>query len=210
MREAIRLLAVAALWSFAGCGGGRDAVPGASDSSQAARSAPDTAAVASARALADTALVRIHGDAGFRVCWPPAFGEVHEQVSNGPTRRAEREYIYTCDVDGIFGAGASIRCMKRAHDRDGQAAHPLLVTELIKAQLERFSVVVERQRALDSGAIQGVDVQAGDLHGPGELWIRGLLAGTDIYLLMAWKAGGGLYDDPEIANFFASFRLETR
>ena len=47
---------------------------------------------------------------------------------------------------------------------------------------------------------------AGEEGGAGEVWIRGLLQGDDIFLLMAWNQAGGLFQDPEIAGFFASFR----
>ena len=58
--------------------------------------------------------------------------------------------------------------------------------------------------------VEGVEVHGAEPAGPGEVWLRGLLRDQDVYLLLAWNRRGGLFDDPEMADFFASFRLEAR
>jgi len=179
------------------CGGGDDTVDTERDTSTAA----DTAAAA-------PRLVRHHHDAGFRVYWPNGCDKLNEQVSDHATRRAEREFIFTCDQDGKLLKGLSIRVLQQAHGRGGTPPDAPLVVSMIEDQLRRFGVQTVRQRPLQSPGSEGMDVQAADPNSPGELWIRGLLYGEDIYLLMAWSGESGVFEDPETANFFASFRVD--
>jgi len=211
-RAGVWLLAVAA------CGGGGDdqagrapvggGAPGTAAATTAGTAPADTAAAVATPPPADPeALLRVYAEAGFRVYWPAGCERINEQMSNGPTRQAAREFIYTCDRDGAKGEGASIRCLRGAHDRDDLPAQPPLVVEIVEAQLRKFGARPVRQRPLESPGVQGVEVQAVQPDRPGEIWLRGLLAGTDVYVLMAWNKSGGLFEDPEVVNFFASFRI---
>jgi hypothetical protein len=56
------------------------------------------------------------------------------------------------------------------------------------------------------GKVEGLDVLAEAAGGTGDVWIRGLMRGRDMYFLVAWKAEGGLFEDPEYAVFFNDFR----
>jgi len=150
-----------------------------------------------------------HREAGFRIFWPAGFGAVRKQDSGGPTRDAQREFIFTCDRDGLRGSGFSVRCLRHAHGEEGAAPGARTVVALVEEVLDRFQVRAVRQRPLESGPVQGVEVQAGEPAAAGEVWIRGLLVGTDIYLLLAWDRAGNLFEDPAAEAFFASFRLDA-
>jgi hypothetical protein len=82
-----------------------------------------------------------------------------------------------------------------------------MVVRQVEKALEHYGVRAQRQRPLEAPGIEGVEVQAVQPAGKGEVWVRGLLAGPKIYVLTAWNSNGGLFEDPEIADFFASFQL---
>lgn len=208
--DAAAVVLLAALLLAAGCGdqdaGDQDAddATGARDAAAAA----DTAATAgSAPDIIERGFVSNHADAGFRVYWPGGCGRIKEQVSDGATRRAHREFIYTCMRDGDDGRAVSVRVLHDARDVNGAPPSPPFVVALVEEQMARFKVRTRQQRPLEAAGVRGVEVQATDPGGAGELWMRGLLVGVDVHLLMAWSENGGLFDDPEIADFFASFRL---
>lgn len=149
-----------------------------------------------------------HEEAGFRVFWPAGYGEVQVQDSGERTTYAAREFIYTIESGGRHGSGYSVRVMRHARGRGERAPDARRVVQHIEMTLKRFQVRTARQRPLEQGAVQGVEVQAIQPGGPGEVWMRGLLVGTDIYLLLAWDREGGVFEDPAAEAFFASFRLD--
>ncbi len=218
-------LLVAGLALLVGCGddghtdrpAAQEATSGAADTAAAAVD-PDTVMIDAAADTASAAAPSTpplagrevhHREAGFRIFWPAGFGEVRKQDSGGPTRDAQREFIFTCDRDGLRGSGFSVRCLRHAHGEEGAAPGARSVVGLVEEVLERFQVRAVRQRPLQDGPVQGVEVQAGEPAASGEVWIRGLLVGTDIYLLLAWDRAGNLFEAPGAAAFFASFRLDA-
>lgn len=222
MKIARLVVALTCLVALAACGGGAedDAArnagttenAGTTDTATATESiAVDTTGAAAAETtapkLATEGYLNRFIEADFRVYLPSGCGGLSEQISNGATPRAEREYIYVCDRDGAMGSGVRIRVYKHAHDEDGAPPHPRLVTELVENHLRSSGTRILRQRPLSAAGIQGVDVQAGEDGGPGETWVRGLLVGEDVFILLAWDKEGGLFENPEIADFFASFRV---
>ena len=168
----------------------------------------DTSTAAADTSAAAPGLVRHHREAGFQVYWPSGCDKLNEQASGHATRRAAREFIFTCDQDGKLLKGLSIRVLQQAHGRNDTPPGPPLVVSMIEAQVRRFGVQTVRQRPLQSADSEGMDVQAAEPHGDDKLWIRGLLIGQDIYLLMAWSGESDLFEDPETVNFFASFRVD--
>ena len=227
MRIARLVVALTCLVVLAACGGGaKDDATGTAETADttettetmeiaaAAKSvAADTAAATAdttAPTLTTEGYLNSFVEADFRIYLPAGCGGLSEQISNGATPRAEREFIYTCDRDGAMGSGVRIRVYKQAHDEDGAPPNPRMVTELVKNHLRNSGTRILRQRPLSAAGIEGVDVQAGEDGGPGETWVRGLLAGSDIFILIAWDKEGGLYENPEIADFFASFRVGAK
>jgi hypothetical protein len=203
------VVSLLALLLMAGCGdggGGDDAGVREAAEAREAAAVADTAAPADP-AIIERGFVSNHAEAGFRVYWPGGCGRIKEQVSDGATRRAHREFIYTCLRDGDNGRAVSVRVLHDAQDAGGAPPSPPFVVALVAEQVTRYKLRIRNQRPLEAGGIQGVEVQAVEPGGAGELWMRGLLVGVDVYLLMAWSEAGGLFDDPEIADFFASFRL---
>jgi hypothetical protein len=209
MRAASLLGVLTALVLVAACGDDRQADaeaeprPRAEAAPAVADTTPDPGA---GLRLQQFGQLRTFPEAGFRVYWPSGCGQFSEQISDRATRRAEREFIYNCDRDGNKVHGVGVRVFQNAHDAEGNPPHPRLVTELIERQLRKSGTRILRQRPLEGEGMQGVDVQSGEVGGSGEVWIRGLLVGTDIFLLMAWDQRGGLFEDIEVVDFFASFR----
>lgn len=192
----IALIALLGL-STAGCGE-RDDQP-------AAKSRPVPVAQPAQKAtLQQDGYESIHENAGFTIFWPSGCGRVTEQSSSRPTNRAEQEFILTCKRGG---SGYSVRCLEIAHDAHGDPAHPQLVVSLIERQLARMKLRTVRQRPLEADGMQGIEVQAESPDSSKEVWMRGLLIGPNIYLLLAWNDDGGLFEDPESRDFFVSFRV---
>ena len=198
------------LMLVAACGGGgEDAVDRSSTHTDLdTRAAAADTAAAEAPTLQAAGYLRSHDEAGFEIFWPSGCGKINEQISSGATRSAAREFIYTCDQEGEEGRGASVHVMLEAHDRDGDPPRPSLVVSMVERRLQKLGVRPERQRPLRDENAEGVDVQAVEPDGVGEVWIRGLLMGDDIYLLAAWNREGDLFEDPETTDFFYSFRVD--
>lgn len=203
---------VTAVW-LVGCGGGggggsdeatdatdttmREPVPATSDT---------TVAEAATEATADLAgRVRRHPEAGLSIYWPGGCDRVLLSESDGQTRHAAREVILSCQLEGI---AYSVRYLELARDAQGDPAHPRFVVALIEEQLSRKSLRTLRQRPLADGAIQGVDVQAEAQDRRQFAWYRGLLVGTDVYLLLALGDSEDLFTDPETRDFFYSLDLQ--
>ena len=195
------------------CGGNEDQnADQATIQSMAADSAADSAAApvvepTNAPELKQEGFQRTLTEAGFSVFWPSGCASLKEQISDGPTRLATQEFIYTCDRNGTLSAGVSIRALRGARGSDGGAPQVQQVTEVVKKQLQNSGTRILRQRPLAAGGSEGVDVHAVEQDGSAEIWIRGILNGDDIFLLMAWDDRGGLFQDVEVVDFFASFRV---
>lgn len=146
-------------------------------------------------------------EAGFEIFWPTGCATITQQISQGPTTRAAQEWFYSCSPEPDRRRGASVLRLRSARAEQNSPPHPRFVVDLVKHHLEMFSVRIVRQRAFEQDGMQGVDVHASELAGEGEVWVRGLLIGTDVFVLMAWNRAGNLFDDPEIQRFITSLRL---
>jgi hypothetical protein len=111
-----------------------------------------------------------------------------------------------CDRAGSQNEGCTVRGYYNHRAEDGGPPHPRMVTDRIEAAMVSYGVEVVRQNPISWGDLHGVDVYCREPDGPGEVWLRGVLAGPHYYLLAAWKQTGDLFDDPDYAAFFGSFR----
>jgi len=207
MRDLIMVTVLMVGLLLVGCGNDQE-VEGAAKASRdtgQASTARDSTPTLADQNLSDDGHVRSHTGAGFSICWPGGCGQLRESLSEGATDDAAKEQIYTCEHSS--GVGFSVRHYHRAQTSDGLPASPVFVVDLVEHQMKRYGVRPERQRPLEGGAIQGVEVQGVDPAGSGEVWIRGLLVGTDVYILKAWSDRGGLFENVEAADFFHSFQL---
>lgn len=148
-----------------------------------------------------------HTDAGFGIFWPSACGRVKERVSPGATDRARREFLVSCQRDDGSGHQLSVLVLRRATAEAGNAPHPGLVVAIIEDQLHLLGVRTRSQTPLADAGMEGIDVQAVEPVGTGEVWLRGIIADRDVYVIMAWCQDGKLFDDPQIQAFFNSFQL---
>ena len=145
--------------------------------------------------------------AGFAIVWPSGCAAVTEQISDGPTHRAAREYFYSSSHEQDRRHGVSVLRLQRAQAERGRAPHPRFVVELVEQHLALFSVKIVRQRPLQLDIAEGVDVHAVEPVGRGEVWVRGLLVGTDVFVLMAWNRAGGVFEDAQMQQFMDSLEL---
>lgn len=146
-----------------------------------------------------------HPEAGFSIYWPAGCERLNQKESDGPTRLAEREVITSCVRSDL---GFTVRLLDRAHDVNGEAPHPRLVVSLIEQQLDRKKLRTVRQRPLESGGVQGVEVQAEGRDSQQRAWLRGFLVGTDIYLLMVVGEAEDIFERAEVQDFFYSFDID--
>ncbi len=145
-------------------------------------------------------------DAGFHVYWPSGCTRIVTREPDEWHLGDEQQASYTCERGGVQDRGCSIFAYRNAHASDGSAPDPTMVVARVENVLKSFGAEVVRQRPFSAGGIQGVEVQAEERSGDGQVWVRGVLAGPDIFILAAWNKHGGLFDDTEIRDFFASFR----
>jgi len=145
--------------------------------------------------------------AGFEIYWPSGCGIIGSREPEDKGDGKERDFSFTCDRNNEKGYGYGVYAALNARRADGSPPDPRLVVSRVQMVLQNYGVEVQRQRTLKSNGIEGVEVQATEPEGPGEVWVRGLLSGPNFYILSAWNKDGQLFDDPEAKSFFASFRL---
>ena len=150
----------------------------------------------------------------FSTTFPTGCARLHTRT-NQAGEDSPRTDIYvafvTCERAGATGEGCLVNVRRGvAGGLTAKAASDSVMNE-IRELLAAYSVVPARQTPLrrdfgKHGIVEGLDVQAHPQSGTGDVWIRGLLRGDDMYFLVAWKTAGGLFDDPEYALFFDAFR----
>ncbi|MBK8164525.1 MAG: hypothetical protein IPK64_01025 [bacterium] len=117
----------------------------------------------------------------------------------------------TCERHGNKDEGCLVNArLGTLADAEGQVAADR-VLKVIGELMANYGVAPTRQIPISRdfgphGKVEGLDVHAHAVSGAGDVWIRGLMRGQDMYFLVAWKAAGGLFDDPEYAVFFNDFR----
>ena len=148
-----------------------------------------------------------HSAAGFEIYWPSGCGKLRVGEPDAVDPDATQEYLYTCDRFKQPGTGCSVYVLQNGRDENGGPPSPAMVVNNVESVLTHYAVRPERQRPLTAAGMEGVEVQAVEPAGRGEVWVRGLLAGTHMYILTAWNNEGGVFEDEEVKNFFASFRL---
>ena len=152
-------------------------------------------------------------DGKFRITFPTGCGRVLTKMNmaeDGSANVDVRLVFVTCERANAKNEGFQVNArLGAARGLKGKAATDSVLAS-VRRLLDGYGVVPGRQTAIrrDFGALgvfEGIDIQAHRESGAGDVWIRGLLRGDDIYFLVAWKAAGGMLDDPEYAVFFQSF-----
>lgn len=154
-------------------------------------------------------------DGDFRIIWPSGCSKIKIRTP-GDEGDADSPYpvIVSCDRHGEDGAGCSVMVIFNAQGEDGSPAGPDQVMVNMQNLLRDFGAEVKQQSPLhkDFGEgliVEGLDVLAAQAGGSGQVWLRGLLVGGDIYLLSAWDLSGKVWNNPEYVNFFNSFQPGT-
>jgi hypothetical protein len=146
-------------------------------------------------------------NAGFQVCWPSGCGRVKTLEPHIIDPDQTQEFLYTCDERSHSGQGCAVYVLRAGSAEAGPPPGPDQVVSKIEDVLKRYGVRVARQRPLKAPGLEGVEVQATQPSGPGEYWARGLLSGPNIFVISAWDMQGGAFQDQELGDFFASFRV---
>jgi|GEM_PF-1771409 len=157
----------------------------------------------------------VSGEGDFRIVWPSGCAAVHthlldSDVDNGLPPEAETVFYVSCDRDGEKGEGCSVTVWLTARGADGGDPGPSDVVYRVRKVLANYGVTIIDQKAVtkrldEDWVIEGVDVLAASDGGEGQVWVRGLLSGLDMYVLTAWNNDGTIVEDPEYQNFFQSF-----
>lgn len=150
----------------------------------------------------------------FQAVYPSGCARLQTKTSFRPGAQEEVTsglVVVSCDRAGARNEGCAVAAkLGAAAGVKGKAAVDL-VLKAVNAQLTNYGVQAFRQTPLHRdfgkrGAIEGIEILAQRPDGVGDVWIRGLLFGDDIYTMTAWKSAGGLWNDPAYARFFDSFR----
>lgn len=150
----------------------------------------------------------------FRVRWPSGCSQVmtrSRQQDGLADRDQEQPVIVYCDRHGEKGAGCSVTALFNVQGADGGVPGPDEVIERMTNVLGGFGADITNQKPLrkdfgDGLVVEGLDLLAAPSSGAGQVWLRGLLIGGDIYLLAAWDQAGEVAHDPEYITFFESFQ----
>ena len=160
---------------------------------------------------------RYSTDGDFRVVWPSGCGSLTTRTlgdgyADVDVFESEYPVGVHCNRAGKEGAGCMVVVVYNGKTADGSPAGPPEVVSRMTRQLQEYGAALVRQRPLVlqfAGGItaEGLEIHGAQQGGAGQVWLRGFLIGSDIYLLSAWDLEGGVWEDPEYHTFFNSFRL---
>lgn len=143
-------------------------------------------------------------EGNFFASWPAGCDRLVTRTTESSTGMG-RLVAVTCDRRDRENEGAAVRIHIGLPGEGGGPPSPRTVIEMVRKEMANFRVNLMSQQPIRRGPLEGVQVLCQEPDGKGQVWIEGLLLGGDVYLLMAWKGAGGLFDDPEFVRFFASF-----
>ena len=143
----------------------------------------------------------------FRVRWPSGCSQVKTRSRQVDDDAQEQPVIVYCDRNGEKGEGCSVTAL---FNISGGGSPEMVMDRMMKV-LGGFGASITNQKPLrkefEGGfVVEGLDVLASPSSGAGQVWVRGLLVGGDIYLLSAWDQAGEVAHDPEYIAFFESFQ----
>ncbi len=153
----------------------------------------------------------------FQVMMPSGCAKVHrmtnlgdEADNDGLDESMVQVIVASCDRFEKNGQGCSVTAIFNLTDGNEGPPGADQVLRQVEKTLKKFGAQVQHQTKVsrefaDGAKIEGVDVKAVVKGRDGELWIRGLLSGPDVFLLAAWNVRGGLWSNPAYQEFFNSF-----
>lgn len=155
------------------------------------------------------ALIYASPEGRFTVTLPPTCSRLDKRANfaeEGEPEVAVRILALACEVAGIQIESR----LGAARGLTGRAAGELVAAEVRRLVAARRAQPV-RQRALhedygERGTLDGFEIEARPRSGQGELQVRGLLHGEDIYILVAWRPSGHVWSDGDYIRFFSDFR----
>ncbi len=161
-----------------------------------------------------TTSVRFTSSEGrFSIIFPSGCAKVHSRlrVGGGSKSLQDANLVFTnCDREGRENEGCSVVVRLGAARGLDPAAAANEVLDHVKRVLAGYDVAPAAQTPVrrdfgPQGVVEGIEIFAHPQAGAGDVWVRGLLHDEDIYVLTAWKAAGGLAQDPAFPEFFQSF-----
>lgn len=149
----------------------------------------------------------------FSVIFPSGCAKVRSRVRVGGGSKSleAANLVFTnCDRANHPNEGCSVTVHLAGARGLESAAAAAKVLDRMRQVLEGYNVQPAAQTPLrrdfgEHGVVEGLEIVARPEGGAGDICVRGLLHGENIYVLTAWKATGSLATDPEFAQFFESF-----
>lgn len=155
-------------------------------------------------------------DGDFRVIWPSGCANLRTRSpiqDDYSDSDGEKEYpvIVTCDRYGEKGEGCSVTAIFNVKSISGGPVGPAEVIPRLKKMLKSLGAQIQKQKPIrkdfgDGAVAEGIDIQAAQPQGVGQVWLRGLVVHGDVYIMAAWDLGGQVWDNPEYITFFNSFQ----
>jgi len=179
---------------LAGCGGG-DVTDDSGDAAADSTSYPPGILFASA-------------EGGFRTLWPSGCERVRTRVEHAlpDTTRILSTHVF-CDRAEREHEGFAVTTYFQLQGPDGGPATPQNVIEKVQESMARLGVKILRQRQIQKGELNGIELHCQEPESEGTVWFTGFLQGDTGYVVAAWKLTGSLFEDYETRRFFASFEL---
>jgi len=143
----------------------------------------------------------------YHVVWPEGCSRLRTRTQTDKSRGEPGIPILTntfCDRQDRYNEGCAVTTYHRPRAEDGGPPTPRTVIEICKKAMTKFGVTIVAQQPVRRGGIEGIQLHCREPGQTGEVWLEGLLTGEKIYILMAWRATGALFTDPEFMSFFAS------
>jgi hypothetical protein len=149
----------------------------------------------------------------FSVVFPSGCAKVRSRlrVGGGSKSLQDANLVFTnCDRAGRQNEGCSVTARPGEARGLDPAAATAKVLDYMRQVLGGYDVKPVVQTPLrrdfgEHGVVEGLEIVARAEGTAGDVCVRGLLHDEDIYVLTAWKATGGMAEDPEYSQFFQSF-----
>jgi hypothetical protein len=203
-----RFTMIALLLVCAGCGADNaeqeQAAPAGNIEIDAQEQAADQPANESAVPY-DAPHLMVSQEGRFEAVWPS--GCATTRVRTRPSAVDPNGYSMadvTCKQDGERDRGTQVTVFFEMGD--GGVPTPEAVTKIIGERIAMLGVDIRKQKAIIRNGREGVGVFCGERKGTRQVWIEGFIDRGRVLIMMAWGLDDGLYEDPEIKEFFSSVR----
>jgi len=203
-----RFILIALLFACAGCGADnaeQDQAPAAGNIEIDAQEQAAAEPVNDSAVAYNAPHLMVSHEGRFEAMWPS--GCATTRVRTRPSNIDPEGYAMadvTCQQGGERDRGTQVTVFFEIGD--GDVPTPEAVTKIIGERIAMLGIDIRKQKAIIRNDREGVGVFCGERHGTRQVWIEGFIDRGRVLIMMAWGLDDGLYEDPEIKEFFASVR----